>query len=173
MSLVNKYLHQERNGSKPGAMADLTDARVGTSQALGGMEPEVSSVAQGTPGLDGVLWILRTGAPWQDLPPRYGPYQTCHRRFQQWVRSGVHSAALCENLLLPLASLKRPRSLRFFPDNCKVFIYKSVAKRRPDAQKEMGRIVKVEQTKILPQIGAAGLSTSYHRERSIWLDLAK
>jgi len=32
--------------------------------------------------LDGVLWILRTGAPWKDLPPRYPPYQTCHRRFQ-------------------------------------------------------------------------------------------
>ena len=39
--------------------------------------------------LDGVLWILRTGAPWKDLPPRYPPYQTCHRRFQQWVRQGV------------------------------------------------------------------------------------
>jgi len=39
--------------------------------------------------LDGVLWILRTGAPWKDLPQRYPPYQTCHRWFQQWVRSGV------------------------------------------------------------------------------------
>jgi transposase len=39
--------------------------------------------------LNGILWILRTGAPWQDLPPRYPPYQTCHRRFQQWVRQGV------------------------------------------------------------------------------------
>ncbi len=39
--------------------------------------------------LDGILWILKTGARWQDLPDRYPPYQTCHRRFQQWVRSGV------------------------------------------------------------------------------------
>ena len=38
--------------------------------------------------LNGVLWILRTGAPWKDLPERYPPYQTCHRRFQSWVRSG-------------------------------------------------------------------------------------
>lgn len=38
--------------------------------------------------LDGVLWILRTGARWQDLPRQYPPYQTCHRRFQQWVREG-------------------------------------------------------------------------------------
>jgi transposase len=52
--------------------------------------------------LDGVLWILRTGAPWQDLPARYGAYQTCHRRFQQWQRAGVLDGilwALCEDLL--------------------------------------------------------------------------
>ena len=36
--------------------------------------------------LNGILWILRTGAPWADLPDRYPSYQTCHRRFQQWVR---------------------------------------------------------------------------------------
>ena len=39
--------------------------------------------------LNGILWILRTGAPWKDVPQRYPPYQTCHRRFQQWVRQGV------------------------------------------------------------------------------------
>ena len=44
--------------------------------------------------LNGVLWILRTGAPWEDLPPRYGSYQTAHRRFQNWVRSGVMEAML-------------------------------------------------------------------------------
>ena len=39
--------------------------------------------------LNGIVWILRTGAPWKDLPPRYPPYQTCHRRLQQWVRQGA------------------------------------------------------------------------------------
>lgn len=39
--------------------------------------------------LVGILWILRTGAPWADLPSRYPPYQTCHRRFQQWVEAGL------------------------------------------------------------------------------------
>src|SRR5580698_5424870 len=39
--------------------------------------------------LNGVLWVLRTGAPWADLPERYPSFQTCHRRFQQWVRAGV------------------------------------------------------------------------------------
>ena len=41
------------------------------------------------PVLNGILWILRTGAPWKDLPERYPPYQTCHRRFQQWNDEGV------------------------------------------------------------------------------------
>ena len=39
--------------------------------------------------LHGILWVLRTGAPWGDLPGRYPPYQTCHRRFQRWVEEGV------------------------------------------------------------------------------------
>lgn len=44
--------------------------------------------------LNGVLWVLRTGAPWADVPERYPSYQTCHRRFQQWVRSGVMRGVL-------------------------------------------------------------------------------
>ena|SRR5438445_660852 len=39
--------------------------------------------------LNGILWILRTGAQWADLPDRYPPYQTCHRRFQEWVQEDV------------------------------------------------------------------------------------
>ena len=39
--------------------------------------------------LDGILWILSTGAQWKALPERYPPYQTCHRRFQRWVRDGT------------------------------------------------------------------------------------
>ena len=38
--------------------------------------------------LEGVLWVMRTGAPWRDMPKAYPPYQTCHRRFQQWSRDG-------------------------------------------------------------------------------------
>jgi transposase len=51
--------------------------------------------------LNGVLWILRTGAPWHDLPARYPPYQTCHRRLQQWRRDGTLTrvlTALAEDL---------------------------------------------------------------------------
>jgi transposase len=36
--------------------------------------------------LNGILWILRTGALWADLPARYPSHQTRHRRCQRWVR---------------------------------------------------------------------------------------
>ena len=73
------------------AKGDLTDEQW---QIVEGILPRdrVRADGRGRPWsdrrtvLNGVLWILRTGAPWQDLPPRYGPYQTVHRRFQNWVR---------------------------------------------------------------------------------------
>jgi hypothetical protein len=40
------------------------------------------------------LWILGTGAQWRELPEKYPAFQTCHRRFQQWVRSGKLEMAL-------------------------------------------------------------------------------
>ena len=52
----------------------------------------------GTPGrpqkdtrpiLNGVIWLARSGAPWRDLPERYGPWQTVYTRFQEWLKSGV------------------------------------------------------------------------------------
>jgi transposase len=82
---------------------DLTDEQWKTVETIMPEDP-VRDDGRGRPWsdrrkiLNGVLWILRTGAPWQDLPPRYGPYQTAHRRFQNWVRSGV-----MEKLLLALA----------------------------------------------------------------------
>jgi transposase len=39
--------------------------------------------------INGILWKLRTGTPWRNLPPRYGPWQTCHDRFVRWRRDGT------------------------------------------------------------------------------------
>jgi transposase len=44
--------------------------------------------------LNGVLWVLGTGAQWREMPEKYPLYQTCHRRFQQWVRNGKLEEAL-------------------------------------------------------------------------------
>ena len=39
--------------------------------------------------LDAVLWVARTGAPWADLPARFGPFDTAYQRFNRWAKSGV------------------------------------------------------------------------------------
>src|SRR3712207_6788430 len=39
--------------------------------------------------LNGLLWILRTGAPWRDMPEHYGPWRTVASRFYRWQKAGV------------------------------------------------------------------------------------
>jgi transposase len=39
--------------------------------------------------IDGILWKLATGAPWRDLPERYGPWPTVYTRFRRWTGAGV------------------------------------------------------------------------------------
>jgi len=39
--------------------------------------------------LNGVLWVMYSGASWSTLPRKYPSYQTCHRRFKAWHESGV------------------------------------------------------------------------------------
>lgn len=39
--------------------------------------------------INGILWKLRTGAPWRDLLERYGPWQNCYDRFARWRRDGT------------------------------------------------------------------------------------
>jgi transposase len=39
--------------------------------------------------VNGVLWVLRSGARWSDLPERYGKYKSVHKRFTRWARAGV------------------------------------------------------------------------------------
>jgi transposase len=84
---------------------DLTEAQWQVLRPL--FTPKRRSDGRGRPWrdaravLNGILWILRTGAPWHDLPDRYPSYQTCHRRFQQWQRDGTLTRllhALAEDL---------------------------------------------------------------------------
>ena len=39
--------------------------------------------------INGVFWILRTGAPWRDLPPFYGKWGTVYQRFRRWRDKGI------------------------------------------------------------------------------------
>jgi transposase len=44
--------------------------------------------------INGVLWIDRTGAPWRDLPERYGPWRTVASRFYRWQKAGIWEGLL-------------------------------------------------------------------------------
>lgn len=44
--------------------------------------------------LNGVLWVLRSGSPWRDLPERYGPWQSIYHHFNAWRRSKVFERIL-------------------------------------------------------------------------------
>ena len=39
--------------------------------------------------VNGVLWVLRSGAHWHDLPERYGKWKSLHKRFTRWAKAGV------------------------------------------------------------------------------------
>jgi transposase len=83
---------------------DITDAQWAILKPL--LQPK-SQQGRGRPWRDarvvfhGILGIVCTGALWHDLHDRYPPYQTCHRRFQQWQRDGTLTRllhALAEDL---------------------------------------------------------------------------
>jgi transposase len=48
------------------------------------------------PIIEGIRWILRTGAPWRDLPERYGPWHTVASRFYRWQQAGVWDRVLAQ-----------------------------------------------------------------------------
>jgi transposase len=70
---------------------DLTDQQWQQLQPL--LPPQKPGT--GRPGKDqrtiinGILWVLRTGAPCRDLPERYGPWRTVASRFYRWCRNGL------------------------------------------------------------------------------------
>lgn len=39
--------------------------------------------------LNGMVWIARSGAPWRDLPERYGPWNSVYSRFRKWIDDGI------------------------------------------------------------------------------------
>ncbi len=59
------------------------------------IQPILPTKSRGVPRVDdrrvlnGIFWVLRSGAPWRDLPDQYGPYTTCYNRFVRWRRAGV------------------------------------------------------------------------------------
>ena len=64
-------------------------------------KPKVRKDGRGRPWrdpqdvLNGIMWVLRTGAPWADLPSRYPSWSTCYRRFRKWSGDGTLKKVLC------------------------------------------------------------------------------
>ena len=61
----------------------------------GSIQPHLPNKPRGVPRvddkrvLDGIFWVLRSGARWSDLPERYGPPTTIYNRFNRWRKAGV------------------------------------------------------------------------------------
>jgi transposase len=59
------------------------------------IEPLLPNKPRGVPRVDdrrvlnGIFWVLRSGAPWRALPERYGPRTTCYNRFVRRRKAGV------------------------------------------------------------------------------------
>ena len=68
---------------------DLTDAEWNS------IEPLLPNKSRGVKRVDdrrvlnGIFWRMRAGAPWADIPERYGPHTTCYNRFNRWRKAGI------------------------------------------------------------------------------------
>lgn len=77
------------------ARADLTDAQ------WAALAPLLPASSRGRPPkwekrqlIDGIRWRVRVGAPWRDVPPCYGPWQTVYGLFRRWQRDGTWQQVL-------------------------------------------------------------------------------
>jgi transposase len=75
--------------------ADLTDAQWAV------LEPLLPRSKRGRPPkwtkrqlINGIRWRVRAGAPWRDVPPAYGPWQTVYGLFRRWQRDGTWARVL-------------------------------------------------------------------------------
>jgi len=75
--------------------ADLTDAQWAV------LGPLLPASSRGRPPerekrqlIDGIRWRVRAGAPWRDVPPCYGPWQTVYGLFRRWQRDGTWARVL-------------------------------------------------------------------------------
>ena len=77
-----------------GGRYDLTNFEWGV------IAPLLSQKSRGVPRVDdrrvlsAILWVLRSGSPWRDLPERYGPYTTAYNRFNRWCKAGAWDALM-------------------------------------------------------------------------------
>ena len=74
--------------------------------------------------LNGMLWINKTGAPWRDLPERFGPWQTVYSRFRLWSENDIF-----KKLFKHLSSNADMQDLSIDSTSCKVHQHAAGAKK--------------------------------------------
>ena len=76
--------------------SDLTDAQWAVLELVlpRGMKPGRPPQRTKRQLIDGIRWRTRAGAPWRDVPPAYGPWQTVYGLFRRWQRDGTWRAIL-------------------------------------------------------------------------------
>ena len=97
--------------------------------------------------IEGVRWVLRTGAPWRDLPPCFGSWQTVYKRFSRWSKRGLW-CALWNQLDTTIHGNKvRPAVLCL--DSTSIRVHQHGAPRsREHAQQQVGRSRGGKTTKV-------------------------
>ena len=68
---------------------DLTDFEWSVIEPLLPMDRQGPKPKNNRQVLNGIFWVLRSGAAWRDLPERYGPYTTVYNRFNRWRKAGI------------------------------------------------------------------------------------
>src|SRR3982751_3148238 len=86
---------------------DLTDFEWNVIEPLLPMDRRGPKPQNNRRVLNGIFWVLRAGAPWRDLPERYGPYTTAYNRFNRWRKAGIW-VGIFERL-----AAKSPHSMAF------------------------------------------------------------
>lgn len=64
--------------------------------------------------LEGMLWKMRTGSPWRDLPSEFGPWESVYTRFSRWSNAGIFQKVFkklkdvldCENIILDSTTVR-------------------------------------------------------------------
>jgi transposase len=127
-----------------------------TDQEWSTIQPTLPNKSRGIPRVDdrrvlnGIFWVLRSGAPWRDLPDRYGPYTTCYNRFNRWRKAGIWDT------ILDAISHVREAAVQMLATTI-VRVHQHAACIKPDERNCTGRSRGGLTTKIHAVVDARGL----------------
>ena len=79
---------------RPGRRYELTDEAFGRIEPLLPKQRPGGRWADHRIVLNGMFWILNSGAQWRDMPDRYGRWQTVYGRYRRWAREGLFDRIL-------------------------------------------------------------------------------